>query len=138
MAQTHTASRRHLFGTGAALLLLAPFAVGQSKAAELDGDLLALCALLEAQQAEVRRVADDPNDEDMIKLDAALDGWWETVDEITATPARTPEGVRAKAGAVRTAVVGTSGDACPSVKAMLASLLTDMLGEPVELPGMGT
>jgi hypothetical protein len=73
----------------------------------------------------------------MIKLDAVLDDWWEPVDEITDTPACTPEGVRAKAGAVRTAVVGTSGDACPSVKAMLASLLTDLLGEMVELPGMG-
>jgi hypothetical protein len=78
-----------------------------------------------------------PDREDIIKLDVALDDWWETVDEITDTPAQTPEGVRAEAGAIRTAIVGTSDDACPSGKAMLASLLTDMLGETVELPGMG-
>ncbi len=127
-------SRRHLFGTGAALLMLAPFAAGAAKASEIDGDLLALCPLLEAQQAEVRRVADDPSDKDMLKLDAALDGWWETVDETTDTRATTPEGIHAKAGAVRTVVVGTSGDTSPGVKAMLASLPTDMLGETVTLP----
>jgi len=37
---------------------------------------------------------------------------------------------------VRTAIVGTNGDQAPMVTAMLASLLTDMLGEPVKLPGM--
>jgi hypothetical protein len=57
-----TTSCRQLFGASAALLLLASFAAGTAKAAEIDGDLLRLCALLEDQQAEVRRVADNPDD----------------------------------------------------------------------------
>ncbi len=44
------ASRRHLFGAGAAVLLLAPFAAGAAKASEIDGDLLRLCALLEVSR----------------------------------------------------------------------------------------
>jgi hypothetical protein len=91
---------------------------------------------MEERQAQVKRVAADPTDRDLVKLDVALDDWWETVVEITETPARTPEGVRAKAGAVRTAIVGTRGDTSPMVTIMIASLVTDMLGEPVRLPGM--
>jgi hypothetical protein len=74
-------------------LLLAPTAIGTAKGAEIDGELLGLCAELEERQAEVSRVETDPTDGDLVKLDVALDDWWETVVEITDTPARTPEGV---------------------------------------------
>jgi hypothetical protein len=127
------ASRRRLIGSGAALLLLAPFAAGTAKAAELDGELLRLCAEMEERQADVVRINRASGASDA-ELDAVLDDWWGTVEDITDTPARTPEGVRAKAGAVRTAIVGTYGDRSPKVTDLLASLLSDMLGETVELP----
>jgi hypothetical protein len=133
------ASRRQMFGAAAALLLAAPWTMGEAQANEPDGELLRLCARLERWDRERKRMNRedlDGHDYTDEELDAVLDPWWETVVEITETPARTPEGVRAKAGAVRMAIVGTSGDSCPQVTAMVASLLSDMLGEQVVLPGL--
>ncbi len=61
--------------------------IGASQASGTDGKLLALCARLEAQQRDVKRVAADPTAGDMIKLDVVLDAWWKTVVKIRATPA---------------------------------------------------
>jgi hypothetical protein len=83
---------------------------------------------MEEQQAEVARVSRNASVSDEDMDDDAMDDWWATVDVITDTPAKTPEGVRAKAGAVRTAVVGSFGDAAPQITYILASLLSDMLG----------
>jgi hypothetical protein len=133
------ASRRQLVGAGAALLLLAPAAIGTTKAAEIDGKLLRLCADLERwdrkrQQRDREFQAGIDHTEE--ETDAVLGPWWDAVDAIAATPARTPEGIRAKADAARRGIIGCFGDERQQVTVLVASLLTDMLGKPVRLPGM--
>ncbi len=86
--------RQSLLGAPAALLLLAAPASGTTKQDELDGALLAICA--EAMRLD--READTADDGDAI--DAMLDRWGELADVIAVTPARTPEGLQAKAGII--------------------------------------
>jgi hypothetical protein len=94
--------------------------------------LLHLCAELERRQAEIDRLSRDGADADAI--DAALDAWWATVEAITRTPAKTPKAMRSKAGAVRMVLLAVGRDRSPEARALLASLLADLLGQPVELP----
>ncbi len=152
-------SRRSLFGAGASILTGVALITGGAAAAAspdflkppplpwrngprppdgADAELLQLCADLQGwdrQRQQVDRVSADGRDFTDEELSAVLDPWWNTVDAIAETPARTPEGVMAKGRALRTAFVGTYGDKSPRVISLLASLLTDMLGEPVRLPG---
>jgi hypothetical protein len=87
---------------------------------------------LETCQAEIDRLTAIGSVAD--QLDAALDAWWSTVERITASPAKTAKGLKAKAGAVRTVMLALGRDRSPAATAILASLLTDLLGQSVELP----
>jgi hypothetical protein len=90
-----TPSRRALFGAPAALLLLAAPASGATNARELDGELLAMCA--EAMRLDLASETIDGGD----AIDAMLTQWGELADTIAVTPARTPEGLQAKATVIR-------------------------------------
>jgi hypothetical protein len=92
---TPSTRRRDLFGSAAALLLLAAPAAGPAKAQELDGDLLDLVAEFHDLHAELDRLAasDAPDD----AYDAVNEDWLAVLEEAIALPARTPEGLRAKA-----------------------------------------
>jgi len=94
--------------------------------------LLRLGAELDRRQAEIDSLMRDgaPTDE----IDVALDAWWGTVEGITLAPAKTAEGIRTKAMAMRTVMLAIGRDRPPEATALLASLLADLLGEAVELP----
>ncbi len=138
---TPQTKRRQLFGAGAALLLLAPDAAGSTKAAELDGDLLTLCAEYGIAAAE-RETLDDGivlattgEREDYYTrcLDYALGRCNTLRDRVTAISSRTLQGVKAKATVLRdeldmmhaTEIEG--GDAEPEI-ALAWSLVNDILG----------
>ena len=106
--------------------------------AAADARLLALCADLEErdrQRLQLDRDFEAGHDHTNEELAAVQIPWWDALDRVAETAARTPEGVLAKAAAVRTGFVGVYGSTSSRVIALLASLLTDMLGEPVRLPG---
>jgi len=93
-------------GTFASLLLLAPVEAGASKAAELDAELLACCATAcradQAADAVMDRLddatLDDPDVLDVLgRMRPTLDAYFEAVNRAAEIPARTPEGLRAKA-----------------------------------------
>jgi hypothetical protein len=99
-------ARRDIAAGGIAMLVLAAAAAGQAKAEELDGELLALCRESHETIPVVTRLEDE---RDQLPLnhprEAALEKqvWaivtrrFELREAITDTPARTPEGLRAKA-----------------------------------------
>jgi hypothetical protein len=91
-----------------------------------------LCDELVWRQGEIDRLARDgaPSED----LDAALDAWWATVEDITSRPAKTFKAMRSKARAVHTVMLAVGRDRSPEANALLASLLTDLLGEAVQLP----
>jgi len=101
-----SATRRSVFGQmGAALLLVAP-AAGEAKAAELDGELLALCGEYVAIQRDERAaVAAMALEESRAFHAAHLSAMFRDgptpaallLQRIAGLPARTPDGVRAKA-----------------------------------------
>ena len=142
------ATRRDLFGTMSAMLLLTAAEAGTAKAAELDGELLAAFRkwqpwdrerqAIDAIYSEFphsyapdgRHIADD-------RFDACTDQWHALVDEITETPARTPEGILVKATVLRSALVdyGIGNATRPADEdditppdCLAWSLVTDMLG----------
>ncbi len=90
----------------ASLLLLAPVEAGASKATELDGELLACCAAARradlASDAFMNRM-DDMTLDDPAVMDALarmrpqVDAYFGAVDRAAEIPARTPEGLQAKA-----------------------------------------
>lgn len=110
------ATRRDLFGTMGALLLLTAAEAGQAKAAELDGELIACCTEALWIDTESRRLwtiwlatpeivgVQQP---EQIAYDAheaaTLDRWHELVDHVCTLPARTPEGLRDKIAVARSA-----------------------------------
>ena len=133
---TRDTSRRQLFGSGAALLLMAPVASG--KAAELDGELLAVCAEFDALERQLNAMhtggANAIADHD--ERDAAQRPLQERqsdlLDRMCELPARTPEGVLAKA---RSLDLWDKGQIEENGTAdgywderMLASLMRDLLG----------
>ncbi len=125
------ATRRDLFGTMGALLLLTAVEAGPAKAAELDGELLGLCDEAVALHAE-NVVATDSIDAAGLRLSseegaAAWEAvyarsatWHELCAEIAALPARTPEGLRGKAIVLRRVVA--------LEEPLVASLCRDLLG----------
>ena len=88
------------------LLLLAPVEAGASKAIELDGELLACCAAVrradQASDVFMNRM-DDMTLDDPAVMDALarmrpqVDAYFGAVDRAAEIPARTPEGLQAKA-----------------------------------------
>ena len=104
------AIRRTMFGTVGAMMLLTAAEAGATKAAELDGELLDLCAEYVAWCQADRLAYDVMTNEE--REAAALispvpwsdEAYWTPgnvlMHEIAAIPARTPEGLRAKADVV--------------------------------------
>jgi hypothetical protein len=137
------ATRRTLLGSmGAALLLVAPAAgEAKAKAAELDGELLAWCAAALAIDRESDRLwdaavavgANAPSDHPAwisyeANEDATLGRWHELLQVIGETPARTPEGLRAKAATARCAMPTERVDDAAPCDRLALSLYADMCG----------
>ncbi len=103
---------------------VAAAAAGPAKAVEIDGELLAACRSLSRLYSEIQRIdaADDDTPESEAEVYATVDAWWAELNRIIDTPAFTPDGIRAKAGATRIA---------------LEYLATPMLDETVEVDGRG-
>ena len=136
-----SATRRNLFGSMGALLLLTAAEAGPAKAGELDGELLACCAEALAIEYESNRLyavccalqsrslssrlADAAYD---AHEDATLDTWHELVDRICDLPARTPEGLRQKAAVARSAVPTERRDEPDPVDRLAWSVFGDVLG----------
>jgi hypothetical protein len=135
------ATRRDLFGSIGALLLLTAAEAGPAKAAELDGELLACCAEALAIDGESDRLWDGAvavaadatadhsawqayNDNEYVTLGE----WHDLVRRISDTPARTPEGLRMKAAVARSAMPGERKDEPDPCDRLALSLYEDMLG----------
>ncbi len=125
------ATRRDLFGTMGALLLLTAAEAGPAKAAELDGELLALCdeavALHKRQETafdameEAGLLLSNPaNRPAWDAIYADTDTWHDLCAEIADLPARTPEGLIGKAKVLRRVVA--------LEEPLVASLCRDLLG----------
>ncbi len=110
-----------------------------AQATGLDGELLVACARLSALYAQIQRIdaADDDTPESEAEVYATVDAWWAELNRIIDTPARTPQGIQAKAGATRialeylaTPMLDQTVDADGRGHERLAwSLVNDMLGE---------
>ena len=127
------ATRRDLFGTMGAMLLLTAAEAGPAKAAELDGELLALCdeavALHAASDAALETLLDAVQDgtrpavargDDWDDVYAQSAAWREVCARIADIPARTPEGLLGKATVLRRVVA--------LEEPLVASLCRDLLG----------
>jgi hypothetical protein len=136
---TARATRRQVFGASAAMLLMGATEAGAAKAAELDGELIALCAEVERLNTEEAGLiwADDAQNpryktlgqpEALAALRAASARLQDVLEQIAAMPARTPEGLRAKAQAVHAFFFGMPPEGgCPAGDA-LWSLVCDVAG----------
>ncbi len=136
-ATTPHAARCDLFAGFASMLLLVPSEAGASKAAELDGELIAACAefgrLEDAYDVTCRaedRAPDGPEKDALLdQVDALGDEQLAVYAAICTTPARTPEGLRAKAHALA-CWFAKSGDGTPCNHGdqLAWSLVRDLLG----------
>jgi hypothetical protein len=120
-----------MFGASAAMLVLGAAAAGPGKAAELDGRLLDLVVQLEAVQTRIDCLPVNLDLDD--ELASLQDEFWPIAEEIAAIAARTPEGMQAKARAVRLVWLAVDTppdeDDCDMPKRLTFGLVRDMLGE---------
>ena len=132
--------RRGLIG-GASMLILVAAEAGVAKAEELDGELLQAAAdfhRLRAQdKAFWKTLSDDPGNVIWDQHNAP-DGRWTRIDEaadrVAELPAKTPEGLRAKATVVEALMIEHHGEqleeGCEDEQVRLAmSLACDVLGK---------
>jgi hypothetical protein len=128
--RTPTNRRAVLHGACAATLtMMAAPAAGPAKAAELDGELIALLDEARRLCREWQRpLSKPPTFAEII----ARPPWDALIIQACALPARTPEGVRAKAEALRWWVLGEM-TACDHLHApqerLAVSLVADLLGK---------
>ena len=130
------ATRRNLFGTMGAMLLLTAAEAGPAKATELDGELLAAFARWQPWDREriaVESLADDdPTYDD--RFTAYSGHWHARMLEIMDLPARTPEGICCKATVLRSLLQNHTGigpypnESVTPSEAFAWSLVNDMLG----------
>ena len=114
------ATRRDLFGTMGAMLLLTAAEAGPAKAAELDGELLECCAEADVLYARASAIACVDGQMSACLMD---DGFALHL-QAASIPARTPEGLQAKAQIVLSRDMnGIGGE-------MALSLARDVLGRP--------
>ncbi len=121
-------SRRRLFGTGAALLVLGAAPASLGKAAELDGELLEAAsgvAAIDRQQAAWMEAGSGSDAE----WEETAASYWANADRVLQLPARTPEGIKAKARVLRSVYLSVAGSEGDCVGEHLHSLVRDMLGE---------
>ena len=97
-------------------------AAGPAKAVEIDCELLAACRSLSRLYTEIQRIDATDDDTPESECNGIVDAWWNGLNAIIDMPARTPEGIQAKAGATRIA---------------LEYLATPMLDQTVEADGRG-
>jgi hypothetical protein len=128
--RTPTHRRAVLHGACAATLTMmtAP-AAGPAKAAELDGELIAL--LDEARSAFTAWTTRPENPTPTLEEVLERGPWEDMAKQAAIIPARTPEGMRAKAEAIRFFVLESSGNwerfHTPDQRLAL-SLAADLLG----------
>ena len=120
------------FGSYSDLLLLIPAEAGAGKANELDAELLDCC---DAARAADRQAALAVDGFDMLDLDEPaglialhsarplVDAYFDAIDRATVLPARTPEGLRAKA-----TLLLLHSQADDDVAALAVSLARDVAG----------
>ena len=134
-----THSRRQLIGGTASLFLLAPAAAGAAKAQELDGPLIAAAAeyaQLEDEYCVVCSGVDQlPKGPERAAREARMDAICEQQNDLFEAmcdmPARTPEGLRAKALAVCCKIGDGNSQTDRPVNSedwLTWSLLDDLLG----------
>ena len=130
------ATRRDLFGTMGTMLLLTAAEAGAGKAAELDRDLLAACAAFyDADRTDRASNTDEPTPSDEL-VEARRDARDELLDQAATLPARTPEGLMAKAAVLRVAMHRdvteslneTFADRAEPYHVLADSLCRDLLG----------
>ncbi len=118
-------SGRRGFVAAAAAICVLPAAAAiatPSKAADNDTELLAACRSFSRLYGEIQRIDADRDDTPESECNGIVDAWWNGLNAIIDMPARTPEGIQAKAGATRIA---------------LEYLATPMLDETVDVDGRG-
>ena len=122
-----TSSRRELTGRMAAVLFLEAAEAGADKAAELDDELRDCCAAAHgadlASETFMDRIGDmtldDPATLDALaRMRPAVDAYFAAVERATEIPARTPEGLRAKAALLLLHL--RSGEDCTALAGSLA------------------
>ena len=120
--------RRALFGTSAALLVLAAAPAGPDKVSELDGELLENAAAIAAIDRQL--AAWEATDKSCTDPDwqAETDDYWNFADRVAKLPARTPEGLQAKARVLRS-IYKSVGNEHDNVGRHVLGLVRDMLGE---------
>ncbi len=87
-----------------------------------DTELLAACRSFSRLYGEIQRIDADGDDTPESECNGIVDAWWDGLNAIIDMPARTPEGIQAKAGATRIA---------------LEYLATPMLDQTVDVDGRG-
>ncbi len=102
--------------------MLSAVATPTEAAVIIDADLLAACRSLSRLYGEIQRIDADRDDTPESECNGIVDAWWNGLNAIIDMPARTPEGIQAKAGATRIA---------------LEYLATPMLDQTVEADGRG-
>ena len=122
------ATRRDVFGTMGALLLLTAAEAGTTKAVELDGELLECCAEAAALEAHARAltkgIPSSGRSPEWEAADAMLEEAYDLRERAIELPARTPEGLQAKAKVVAARI----NDDDPIVMGMAFSIARDVLG----------
>ncbi|MBP0446700.1 hypothetical protein J8J14_18140 [Roseomonas sp. SSH11] len=132
MIRRTTRSRRAVLNgaCAATLVMMAAPAAGAAKAAELDGELIALLAEARRQWREWQPTPLGPN-ATLADL-TTRPPWHALVIQAASMPARSPEGMRAKAEAVRWWVLGDHQTTCDRFHTpqewLAASLVDDLLG----------
>jgi hypothetical protein len=129
-------SRRDAAAGGLAMLVLAAAAAGQAKAQELDGELLAISQEFHENRIEIDAIWDDEMPEDGTpearRSSILIDRYEEIRERLAELPARTPEGIRAKARVILAEFVGEDGKEYPNSHdprgALALSLARDVLG----------
>ena len=109
-----------VFTAGAVAIGTVP-AIGAA-AKRPDAELLAACRSFNRLYGEIQRIDADRDDTPESECNAIVDAWWAELNAIIDMPARTPEGIQAKAGATRIA---------------LEYLATPMLDQTVDVDGRG-
>ncbi len=132
-------SRRALIGSSAAMLLAGAFEAGASKAAELDHDIIDASREYVALEAELGRLCTlegrvpEAERDEVLALQGDVMDQQEPLRALLAnTPARTPEGLRAKAAALQAWLPASSDGLEPGDDddALAWSLCNDLLGRP--------
>ena len=121
--------RRQMFGAGCALLVLGGAQAGAGKAAELDGELLEVAAGIAAIDRQFATWTKARASVSNAEWREELAAYWELADRVTDLPARTPEGLQAKARVLRSVYDSLAGHEGDRISEHVHSLVRDVLRE---------